>query len=153
MPGAVSNASAPSELSTSSLRVSSAEPPSMRTALASAVRALSGSTALTRSELVLSTLGALALLIAPGVYGVRYLARRVWPITPRVVETAARLQRALVASMIAYALIGLGARVLATFAQLGTVSALSPSGALLAFSLACASAAFGWWLPGGRKRS
>ena len=122
-------------------------------AIASAVRVLGGTQELTRSELVLSTVGALALLIAPGVYGLRYLVRRVWPITPRVVETAARLQRALLSSLAAYALIALGARVLATFTDVGPVPTLSPGASLFAFVLSSASAVVAWLLPQGRRRS
>ena len=121
-------------------------------AIASAVRVLAGTAELTRSELVLSAVGALALLIAPGVYGLRYLMRRVWPITPRVVEIAARLQRALLSSLVAYALIALGARVLATFAHDGAAPGLTPGWSLIAFVLATSAAVAAWLLPQGRRR-
>jgi serine/threonine-protein kinase len=119
-------------------------------AIASAVRALASTEELTRSELVLSTVGAFALLSAPGVYGLRYLKLRVWPLTPRVVETAARLQRALIASVVAYAVIALGARVLSTFGVLGPAPATSPSH-VLTFVLATACAVLAWVLPSSRK--
>jgi len=125
---------------------------SLLDAIANAVRVLGGSEQLTRSELVLSAVGALALLIAPGVYGLRYLLRRVWPITPRVIETASRLQRALLSSLCAYALIALAARVLETFAYGGAAPALSPGWSLIAFVLASAAAVGSWLLPQGRKR-
>jgi serine/threonine-protein kinase len=125
---------------------------SLLDAIANAVRVLAGTEQLTRSELVLSAVGALALLIAPGVYGLRYLLRRVWPITPRVIETASRLQRALLSSLCAYALIALAARVLATFAYDGAAPALSPGWSLIAFVLASAAAVGSWLLPQGRKR-
>ena len=121
-------------------------------AVTSSVRLLSSTQELTHSELALSTVGALALLLTPAVYGLRYLMRRVWPITPRVVETAARLQRALLASVSAYALIALGARMLVTFMYLGPAATLSPGWSLLAFVLATSSAVLAWWLPSGRKR-
>jgi serine/threonine-protein kinase len=122
-------------------------------AIASAVRVLSGTQELTASELALSTVGAFALLIAPGVYGLRYLALRVWPITPRVVETGLRLRRALLASLAAYAVIALGSRVLATFALLGSTLTLSPGTSLLAFALSLACAVFAWLFPQAKKRS
>jgi hypothetical protein len=121
-------------------------------AIASAVRMLAGRYELTPSELTLSTVGGAALLLTPALYGVRHLARRVWPITPRVVETAARLQRALLASLGTYALLALGARVLATFTLAAPAPTLSPGGSLLAFVLAMVSAVVAWLLPQGRKR-
>ena len=122
-------------------------------AVASAVRALGGSAQLTRSELVLSVAGAVALLIAPGVYGVRYLVRRVWPITPRVIETGTRLQRALLASLAAYALVGLSTRVLATLRDAGAAQGLSPGVALSTFAVATSCAVLAWLVPFARKRS
>jgi hypothetical protein len=119
-------------------------------AIASAVRTLAGTEELTRTELVLSTLGGLALLIAPAVYALGYLKLRVWPVTPRVVETAARLERALLASLAAYAVTALGARVLSTFSVLGPAALVSPS-SVLAFVTGTTCAVLAWVLPYGRK--
>jgi serine/threonine protein kinase len=119
-------------------------------AMASAVRALSSTEALTRSELTLSMVGALGLLIAPGIYAVRYLAVRVWPLTPRVIETAVRLQRALLASLAGYAVTVLGVRLLSTFSALEPAALASPS-SVLAFVVATAGAVAVWVLPPGRK--
>jgi serine/threonine-protein kinase len=123
---------------------------SLLDAMASAVRALSSVEGLTRSELVLSMVGALGLLIAPGIYAVRYLAVRVWPLTPRVIEIAARLQRALLASLAGYAVTVLGVRLLSTFSALEPAALVSP-GSVLAFVVAAACAVVVWLLPSGAR--
>lgn len=117
-------------------------------AFTSAVRLLGGAGELTRSELTLSTAGALALLMTPGAYWTRHLSRRVWPVTPKVVDTGARLQRALLASVIAYGVVALGGRVLGTFAQAGEAVEASPGGSLVAFVAAVVSAGVAWLLAG-----
>ena len=97
-------------------------------------------------------MGALALLMTPIAYYTRHLMRRVWPLTPRVVEMAGRLQRTLLASVVAYALLALGARLFATYAHAGACLAASPSWSLLAFTLAAFAAALAWLMPQSRKR-
>ncbi len=121
-------------------------------AFTNAVRLVGGTSELTRSELTLSTAGAIALLMTPGAYWTRYLSRRVWPVTPRVVEIAARLQGTLIASALAYALAVLGGRVLTTFTSAGQPLAFSPGASLLAILSALLAAAMAWLLGARRKR-
>jgi serine/threonine-protein kinase len=120
-------------------------------AFTSAVRVLGGASELTRSELTLSTAGALALLMTPGAYWTRHLTRRVWPVTPKVVDTAARLQRALLASLIAYAVVALGGRVLGTIGDAGQPVETSPGGSLGAFVVAMLAAGLAWLLAARRR--
>ena len=119
-------------------------------AIASTVRMMAGTEELTRTELALSVVGALALLIAPGLYAVGYLKLRVWPVTPRVVETGARIERALLATLVPYAVMSLGGRVLSTFGVLAPTALDSPS-STLAFVTGTACAVLAWMLPFGRK--
>jgi serine/threonine-protein kinase len=117
-------------------------------AFASTVRVLGGEAELTRSELTLSAAGATAVLMTPVAYWTRHLIRRVWQNTPRVLETAARLQGALLASVVAYALCSLGTRVLATFAEPGAALEGRPGSALLAVTVAVLAGAAAWWAAG-----
>jgi serine/threonine protein kinase len=121
-------------------------------AFTNAVRIFAGTSELTRSELTLSTAGAIALLMTPGAYWTRYLSRRVWPVTPRVVEIAARLASTLIASALAYALAVLGGRVLTTFTSAERPLEFSPGASLLAILAALLSAATAWLLTARRKR-
>jgi serine/threonine-protein kinase len=121
-------------------------------AFASTVRMLGDTTALTRSELTLSTAGALALLMTPGAYWTRHLTRRVWPVTPRVVDTSSRLARALLASVSAYAVVALFGRVSATFGHADPAVQTAPGASLFALAAAAVAAAAAWLLAGVRKR-
>jgi serine/threonine protein kinase len=82
--------------------------------LASTVRLLRGKGDLTATEMTLSVGGALALLLTPAVFWVRHLNKRVWPSTPRAVDTAVALRKALIASCVAYGLCMLGGHVFST---------------------------------------
>lgn len=72
-------------------------------ATTSAIRLSRGGAALTGTEIVLSTLGSLALLVMPTWLFGHYVSSRVWASTPRVVETIRRMRRVLFAGLVTYA--------------------------------------------------
>ena len=61
-----------------------------------------GGAAISTTELVLTAVFVLALLIAPSIAWLRFLRERVWQNTPRAIEVAARLRRILVVGLCAY---------------------------------------------------
>ncbi|HKU41646.1 MAG TPA: serine/threonine-protein kinase [Polyangiales bacterium] len=72
-------------------------------ALTSSIRWARDSAPLSPTEFVLTSIGALALLIAPSIAWVRYVRQRVWPSTPRAVELVAAMRGVLVAAFVTYA--------------------------------------------------
>jgi len=72
-------------------------------ATTSAIRLSRGGAALTGTEIVMSTLGSLALLVMPTWLFGHYVSSRVWASTPRVVETIRRMRRVLFAGLVTYA--------------------------------------------------
>jgi hypothetical protein len=72
-------------------------------AVTSSIRWARDNGPLSRMELGLATVGALALLIAPSIAWVRYVRQRVWPSTPRAVELVSQMRGILVAAFVSYA--------------------------------------------------
>ena len=62
-------------------------------AVASTIRLIGGGADLTRSEGVISLVGALCALGTPAVLWIRHLSREIWPSTPRAIEAQQRLRR------------------------------------------------------------
>lgn len=80
-------------------------------AATSGIRWARAVTSLSSTELVLVLSGSFALLLAPSIAWVRHLRERVWPSTPRAVETVSQLRGVLVATFVTYAAGSLGVRV------------------------------------------
>jgi serine/threonine-protein kinase len=80
-------------------------------AATSGIRWARAASALSSTEMVLTFGGSLALLLAPSIAWIRYVRERVWPSTPRAVETVASLRGILVAVFVTYAVGSLGVRV------------------------------------------
>jgi serine/threonine protein kinase len=59
----------------------------------SSIRLIRDGADLTKSEAVMSLIGALCALSTPAVLWIRHLAREVWPSTPRAIEAQLRLRR------------------------------------------------------------
>ncbi|HTU57635.1 MAG TPA: hypothetical protein VMF89_04360, partial [Polyangiales bacterium] len=114
-------------------------------ATSSAIRLSRGGAALTGTEIVMSTLGSLALLVMPTWLFGHYVSSRVWGSTPRVEETIRRLRRVLFAGLVTYAagtlLIRVFSGVLAS--ELSTLSSAG-WGLLLVVIAAVAGLRTGW---------
>jgi len=120
--------------------------------LTSAVRWARGTQELSRTEVTLCIASAIALLMTPSAFFLRHLGQRVWPSTPRAVETAARLRRALLASVVAYGVMALGTHAIKTVIQRDIAGAAWPGFAVLAFLAAIGTAAAAWWAAGRTRR-
>jgi serine/threonine protein kinase len=81
-------------------------------AATSGIRWARAATTLSATEFVLTLSGSLALLIAPSIAWMRYVRERVWPSTPRAVETVGLLRGVVVATFVTYAVGSLGVRVI-----------------------------------------
>jgi len=66
--------------------------------VASCIRLVRGGEDLTRSEAVMSLIGALLSLGTPAALWIRHLAREIWPSTPRAIEAQQRLRRSVLYS-------------------------------------------------------
>jgi hypothetical protein len=82
-------------------------------ATTSAIRLSRAGAPLTGTEIVMSTLGSLALLIMPTWLFGHYVSARVWSSTPLVLETNRRVRRVLFAGLVSYAASTLLVRVFA----------------------------------------
>jgi len=72
-------------------------------ATTSGIRLSRGGAPLTGTEIVMSTLGSLALLVMPTWLFGHYVSTRIWASTPRVVEMIRRMRRVLFAGLVTYA--------------------------------------------------
>ena len=72
-------------------------------ATTSAIRVSRAGAPLTGTEIVMSTLGSLALLVMPTWLFGHYVSARIWSSTPRVLETTRRMRRVLFAGLVTYA--------------------------------------------------
>lgn len=72
-------------------------------ATTSAIRLSRGGAPLTGTEIVMSTLGSLAMLVMPTWLFGHYVSARIWSSTPLVLETVRRMRRVLFAGLVAYA--------------------------------------------------
>jgi serine/threonine-protein kinase len=118
----------------------------MLDAAASAIRWLHGGAAISTTELVLTGVFVLALLIAPSIAWVRFLSERVWQNTPRAIEIAARLRRILVVGLVAYGALALGLRVLHSVGQSVPTAVDDARNSILMFAGAAVAAATAWVL-------
>jgi serine/threonine protein kinase len=75
----------------------------MLDAATSSIRWARDNAPLSGVELALTSVGALAFLIAPSIAWVRHVRQRVWPSTPRAVELVAQMRGILVAAFVTYA--------------------------------------------------
>jgi serine/threonine protein kinase len=80
-------------------------------AATSGIRWARAASSLSSTELVLTLSGSIALLLAPSIAWTRHVRERVWPSTPRAVETVSQLRGILVATFVTYAVGSLGVRV------------------------------------------
>jgi serine/threonine protein kinase len=114
-------------------------------ATTSAIRLSRAGAPLTGTEITLSTLGALALLVMPTWLFGHYVSTRVWSSTPRVLDTMSRMRRVLFAGLLTYAAGTLLVRVFAGVLSSDLSSAGSAGWGLLMFILAAlAGARTGW---------
>jgi hypothetical protein len=114
-------------------------------ATTSAIRLSRGGAPLTGTEIVLSTLGSLGLLVMPTWLFGHYVSTRVWSSTPRVIETVRRLRRVLFAGLVTYAAGTLLLRVFASVLSSDVGSASSAGwGLLMVCAAAVAGARTGW---------
>jgi hypothetical protein len=97
------------------------------------------------TEVVLITVGATAALVTPLVIWLRYLAREVWPNTPRAIELMGRLRRTVLYSAAAYAIMALFVQILFVVVQRHSGAVAHPVWSLVTF-VAAALAAFGTWM-------
>jgi len=67
------------------------------------VRLSSAGAPITATEIVLCTLGSAGLLVTPAVLWGRHVVQRVWPSTPRVLDTLRRVRRVLFVALATYA--------------------------------------------------
>ncbi|HEX6764856.1 MAG TPA: serine/threonine-protein kinase [Polyangiaceae bacterium] len=114
-------------------------------ATGSAIRLVRGAgSELGDAEIVLSTVGALAALVTPLVVWLRYLARDVWPNTPRAIELMGRIRRTVLYSAAAYAIATLFVQILFVVFQRHSSAVAHPVWALLSFVIALLTAAGTW---------
>jgi hypothetical protein len=121
-------------------------------AATSAIRWVRVGQMLTATEIALSAVFVLALLIAPTIAWVRFVAERVWPNTPRTIEVAARLSQMLVTGLVAYGALALGRRVLHGVAQDTPDVIAEARSAIFMFAASAAAAATAWALERVRRR-
>jgi serine/threonine-protein kinase len=99
---------------------------------------------LTASETVLLPVGAVAAAITPAIVWVRYLAREVWPSTPRAVEMGSRLRRTVLYSASAYGIGALFVHLFESVFQRSGAGVARPGWALLSFVVALTVAVATW---------
>ena len=114
-------------------------------ATGSAIRLVRGDgSELGDTEIVLSTVGAVAALGTPLVIWLRYLVREVWPNTPRAIELMARIRRTVLYSAAAYAMVALFVQLLFVVFQRHSSAVAHPVWALLTFLTALLTAGATW---------
>lgn len=118
------------------------------TLLVAAIELL-GKGAVTTPELVLSGVGALALMLTPTVLWVRHLAR-VWSSSPRIIELGEQLKVGLVASTLAYGALSLLVLFLHTVLRDPNLDVMAPLWVLGIYVLSLSAGALSVML--GRKR-
>jgi serine/threonine-protein kinase len=105
-------------------------------AVAAFMRLLRSSDDLTQSESVLVPIGVFTAIVTPLVVWIRHLAREVWPNTPKSVELAAQLRKAILYSACAYAFAALIVQFLETIVNRDADGVARPAWALVAFQAA-----------------
>jgi serine/threonine protein kinase len=115
-------------------------------AATSGIRWARAATSLSPTELVLTLTGSIALLLAPSIAWMRHVRDRVWPSTPRAVETVSQLRGILVATFVTYAVGSLGVRVVEAVFHDDPHAADWPGWAVLLFVAANLAGATTWAL-------
>ena len=113
-------------------------------AATSGIRWARAAGSLSATEMVLTFLGSLALLLAPSIAWVRHVRERVWPSTPRAVETVVALRGILVATFVTYAVGSLGVRVVESVFHDDPRAVDWPGWAVFLFAVANLAGAITW---------
>jgi serine/threonine-protein kinase len=102
------------------------------------VRVARGSAPLTSAEIAFAALASLGLLMAPAIIWTWFLAKHVWPSTPRVMDVLDRVRLVLGASLGVYAGLTLLIRILGSTLHLESSGVAWPGWGVLSFALAAA---------------
>lgn len=122
------------------------------TALVAAIKLFSGgATAVTTTELVLSGIGALALMLTPTVLWVRHLLR-IWGSTPRVIELGEQLKAALLAATVGYAVCMLALAFSHAVLRDSAFEATAPAWVVGLYAISLCAGGLGWLATTRRKR-
>lgn len=113
-------------------------------AATSGIRWARAANSLSATEMVLTFLGSIALLLAPSIAWIRYVKERVWPSTPRAVETVVQLRGILVATFVTYAVGSLGVRVVESVFHDDPRAVDWPGWAVFLFAVANLAGAITW---------
>lgn len=123
------------------------------TALVAAIKLFGdGDSALTTTEVVLSGVGALALMLTPTILWCRHLAR-IWGSTPRVMSLGEQLRAALLAGIAGYGVIVLFRAFFDAILQDGSFGLTAPTWTLGLFAASCGFGALGWFAMGRNRAS
>jgi hypothetical protein len=123
-------------------------------AVGAGIRLVGDDRDLTSVEVVLVGLGVFLVLATPAVLWVRWLARRVWGSTPRSVEVAKRLRRALLGAAAGYGVAALGVHLFEAVVRRQAAAIAAPLWSLTLFTVAAAVASVAWVSSGlGRGKS
>lgn len=102
------------------------------------VRVVRGSEPLTSAEIAFAALASLGLLMAPAIIWTWFLAKHVWPSTPRVMDVLDRIRLVLGASLGVYAGLTLLIRIIASTLHIDPSGIAWPGWGVLSFVLAAA---------------
>jgi serine/threonine protein kinase len=119
---------------------------------AALVRLVRG-TDLSTAEVTLSIIGVLATLSSPAIIWVRHLRREVWPSTPRSLEMAMRLRRAVLYSASSYGLSAVLVQLFEGVVGRNGVGIARPGWSLFVFTVALAVGSLSWVASGSRGRA
>jgi serine/threonine protein kinase len=119
---------------------------------AALVRLVRG-TDLSTAEVTLSIIGVLATLSSPTIIWVRHLRRDVWPSTPRSLEMAMRLRRAVLYSASSYGLSAVLVQLFEGVVGRNGVGIARPGWSLFVFTIALAVGSLSWVASGSRGRA
>jgi hypothetical protein len=100
------------------------------------VRVVRGTEPLTSAEIAFAALASLGLLMAPAIIWTWFLAKHVWPSTPRVMDVLDRIRLVLGASLGVYAGLTLFIRILASTLHIDPSGIAWPGWGVLSFLLA-----------------
>lgn len=121
--------------------------------VASVIRLVAGRD-LTATEAVLTAVAALLVLATPAVLWTRFLARKVWVSTPKAIDLAHRLRRAVLGAAAGYGMAALVVHVVSAVVRRTATAGISPLWHLFMFGSAIALGTALWFSTGlGRARS
>jgi serine/threonine-protein kinase len=112
--------------------------------VASCIRLVRGGEDLTRSETVMSLVGALFALGTPAALWIRHLAREIWPSTPRAIEAQQRLRRSVLYSAATAGIAALIAQLFEVLLWRNGAGLARPGWALFALGAALFAAVATW---------